>query len=272
MRAAVLHAAKDLRVEAVAGAALGPGEVEVRDRGRRHLRLRPALLFRRRLRHGAAEGADDPRPRDRRHASRASARRWRASQPASASPSTRAARAGAAATARRASSSTASTCASTAARCAFPMCRAAFASAGVRRRAGGAGAGRDVGRAGGLRRAVRGLPACGQPRRAPARQARAGHRRGPDRRADRDRGAARGRAEIVATDVADAPLAARERSAPTRRSTSAEKDALAALRRRQRLFRRDVRGLRQRAGARRRPCRRSPAMASWCRSASRAAR
>ena len=65
--------------------------------------------------------------------------------------------------------------------------------AGVRRSAGRAGAARDVGRAGGLRRALRGVPARGEPRRAAARQARAGHRRRADRRADCDRGAPRGR-------------------------------------------------------------------------------
>ena len=67
MRAAVLHAARDLRVEAVADPAPGAGEVEVRieaggicgsdlhyyhDGGFGTVRL---------------QGADDPRPRDRRH-------------------------------------------------------------------------------------------------------------------------------------------------------------------------------------------------------------
>ena len=75
MRAAVLHAPKDLRVESVADPAPGAGDVEVRIEAGGICGSDLHYYLRRRLRHGAAQGADDPRPRDRRHGERASARR-----------------------------------------------------------------------------------------------------------------------------------------------------------------------------------------------------
>ena len=125
MRAAVLYAPKDLRIEPVAAAPLGPGEVEVRieaggicgsdlhyyfDGGFGTVRLREPMCW----------ATRSPAR------SRASARRSRRQpgQRVAVNPSRPAAPA---ATARRASSSIASTCASTAARCACRTCRAASA-------------------------------------------------------------------------------------------------------------------------------------------------
>ena len=274
MRAAVLHAAKDLRIEAVAAAPLGPGEVEVRieaggicgsdlhyyfDGGFGTVRL---------------QGADDPRPRDRRHGrarrrggrerEAGPARRRQPEPPVRRLPLLPGGQA----------ASTASTCASTAARCAFRMCRAAFARcwcATPRRpcRCRAAMSAAQAAFAEPFAVCLHAVNRAGPP----ARQARAGHRRRPDRRAHRDRGAARGRARDR-RDRRGGCAARCGRAAVGADATVnvTEKDALARYARRQGLFRRDVRGLRQRAGARRR---RSPSCARWassCRSASRAAR
>ena len=81
-----------------------------------------------------------------------------------------------------------------------------------------------------------------------------------------------GALEIVATDVADAPLAAARKVGADATVNVSREGRARALRGRQGLFRRDVRGLRQRAGARRRHWRSCGRWASWCRSASRAAK
>ena len=52
MKAVVIHAARDLRVEEREPEASGAGQVEVAIEGRRHLRIRPALFQQGRLRHG----------------------------------------------------------------------------------------------------------------------------------------------------------------------------------------------------------------------------
>ena len=224
MRAAVLHAPKDLRIEQVATPAARAARRRGAHRGRRHLRLRPALLLRRRLRHGAAEGADDPRPRDRRNgrARRRGGREreGRAARRREPEPPVRRI----AATARRASSSTASTCGSTAARCAFPHVQGGFRevlvcdetqAVAVPPAMSAAQAAfaepfavclHAVNRAGpllGKRVLVTGAGPIGALTVIAARRA--------------------GALEIVATDVADAPLKVAQASARTRRSMSARR-------------------------------------------------
>ena len=98
-------------------------------------------------------------------------------------------------------------------------------------------------------RAVRGDAACGQPRRLAAGQAGSGHGLRADRRAVRSSPparTARARSSPPMSWMACCKL--RARSAPTARSMwRTDADAAGGLRRRQGQFRRDVRGLRQRA-------------------------
>ena len=85
----VAHAADDLRVETVPLREPGPRRGRGRDRVRRHLRLRPALLDARRGRRVDPAGADGARSRGGRHRGRGGGRRQRADRAAPGSRCTR---------------------------------------------------------------------------------------------------------------------------------------------------------------------------------------
>ena len=252
----------------------GPNEVEVRIEAGGICGSDLHYYLRRRVRHGAAQGADDPRPRDRRHGQRASARRStrvkrrparrRQSEPpvrplpllpgGQAEPLPRHAL-------LRQRDALSRMCRAGFARCwcATPRrrwrCRPTMSAAQAAFAEPFAVCLHAVNRAGpllGKRVLVTGAGPIGALTVIAARRA--------------------GALEIVATDVADAPLAAARKVGADEAINVTEQGRADALRRRQGLFRRDVRGF----GQRRRRCRRRSAWsarrASWCRSASRAAR